>query len=136
MIRLGSGTSVEEAELLWGCFGFFESAKSPLHDLRRRDDIDGAEQPGGRLGLARLLRVAPQRVRDLITAPRLRKTVATVEHARERLGQLYPIVVTKDGCLIAGERRPRACEALGWPKNPRHRCRPCRGCPRPSSPRP
>jgi ParB-like chromosome segregation protein Spo0J len=27
---------------------------------------------------------------------------------------LHPIVVRQDGCLIAGERRLRACELLGW----------------------
>ena len=36
----------------------------------------------------------------------------------ERDGLLHPVVITPDGTLIAGERRIRACEALGWKKIP------------------
>jgi N6-adenosine-specific RNA methylase IME4/ParB-like chromosome segregation protein Spo0J len=40
----------------------------------------------------------------------LRSLAATIE----QLGLLHPVVVKPDGRLIAGERRLRACEALGW----------------------
>jgi N6-adenosine-specific RNA methylase IME4 len=36
------------------------------------------------------------------------------------IGLLQPIVVTPDRCLIAGERRLRACRSLGWPTIPAH----------------
>src|SRR5262245_35894930 len=36
----------------------------------------------------------------------------------ERDGLLHPIVIKPDGRLIAGERRLKACESLGWKRVP------------------
>ena len=48
---------------------------------------------------------------------RQRKKVEQVEELADsidRIGLLNPLVVTRDFALVAGERRLRACEHLGW----------------------
>src|SRR5262245_15694129 len=48
---------------------------------------------------------------------RQRKQVNGIEILADsinRLGLIHPIVVTRDGTLVAGERRLAACKQLGW----------------------
>lgn len=49
--------------------------------------------------------------RDMGDIERLAATIAD-------LGLLHPIVIKPDGTLIAGERRLKACESLGWSEIP------------------
>ncbi len=59
---------------------------------------------------------------DAITiGPRFRRDMGDIRslaESIEQVGLLQPIVVTPDGRLIAGERRFRACWALGWEEIP------------------
>jgi len=48
---------------------------------------------------------------------RQRRTLTQIDELAEsihRIGLINPIVVTKDGVLVAGERRLTACRQLGW----------------------
>src|SRR5262249_58641967 len=52
---------------------------------------------------------------------RFRKKLGDIQSLAESIkdvGLLHPIVVRQDGRLIAGERRLRACEYLGWKNVP------------------
>ena len=52
---------------------------------------------------------------------RFRKKLGDIQSLAESIkdvGLLHPIVVRRDGRLIAGERRLRACELLGWKNVP------------------
>ena len=52
---------------------------------------------------------------------RFRKKLGDIQPLAESIkdvGLLHPIVVRQDGRLIAGERRLRACELLGWKNVP------------------
>lgn len=40
--------------------------------------------------------------------------IASLAESIARLGLIHPIVVTRDGALVAGERRLTACDQLGW----------------------
>lgn len=44
--------------------------------------------------------------------------IATLAKSISEVGLLHPIVVTNEGKLIAGERRLKACKALGWKNIP------------------
>ena len=44
--------------------------------------------------------------------------VAGLAASMAELGLLHPIVIRPDGTLIAGERRLRAAQALGWRRFP------------------
>jgi N6-adenosine-specific RNA methylase IME4 len=57
------------------------------------------------------IKVGKRHRRDLGDVDALAGSIADV-------GLLHPIVVTPDGTLIAGERRLRACESLGWASAP------------------
>jgi N6-adenosine-specific RNA methylase IME4 len=61
------------------------------------------------------------RVIDIIVGERHRKDmgdIAGLAASIHELGLLHPIVITPDGELIAGERRLRAAESLGWSEIP------------------
>lgn len=54
---------------------------------------------------------------DITKGPRQRKElkdVASLADSIKRLGLIHPIVCTRDGTLVAGERRLEACRSLGW----------------------
>jgi hypothetical protein len=54
---------------------------------------------------------------QIIVGPRFRKDLgdlASLAASIDELGLLQPIVVRPDGILIAGERRLRAAQLLGW----------------------
>ena len=53
------------------------------------------------------IRVGPRHRRDHGDLAGLAASIAEV-------GLLHPVVVRDDGTLIAGERRLRACQQLGW----------------------
>lgn len=44
--------------------------------------------------------------------------VAALAESIRQVGLLHPIVVTPNGCLVAGERRLSACKLLGWSEVP------------------
>ena len=57
------------------------------------------------------------RIADIIVGERHRKDMGDIEGLvalMSELGLLHPIVVRPDGTLIAGERRLRAAQLLGW----------------------
>jgi len=58
------------------------------------------------------IRIGTRHRRDMGDIGALAGTIADV-------GLLHPVVVKPDGTLIAGERRLRACELLGWRSIPR-----------------
>jgi ParB family transcriptional regulator, chromosome partitioning protein len=52
---------------------------------------------------------------------RIRKSLGDIQSLAlsiEEVGLLHPIVVRRDGRLIAGERRLAACKKLGWTSVP------------------
>jgi ParB-like chromosome segregation protein Spo0J len=73
------------------------------------------------------LRVRPNtafmRISDIKIGPRFRKELGDIDalaKSIEKVGLLHPVVVSEDGELIAGLRRLRACERLGWSEIPVH----------------
>ncbi len=44
--------------------------------------------------------------------------ITTLAKSIDEIGLLHPVVVTPDGVLIAGARRLRACQMLGWTEIP------------------
>lgn len=54
---------------------------------------------------------------EIIVGERTRKDMGdlrSLASSMRELGQIQPIAVTKDFRLIAGERRLRAAQSLGW----------------------
>jgi hypothetical protein len=47
--------------------------------------------------------------------------IASLAKSIETNGLAHPIIVTNDGVLVAGHRRLKACESLGWPTIPARR---------------
>jgi ParB-like nuclease domain len=61
--------------------------------------------------------VATRRISDIAIGVRHRRDLGDIDSLAASigaLGLLHPVVVRPDGSLIAGERRLRACESLGW----------------------
>jgi ParB family chromosome partitioning protein len=73
--------------------------------LTNRGDIMRTDYPIGRI------RVGERHRKDLGDIAPLAASIAEV-------GLLHPIVIRPDGTLIAGERRLRAAELLGWTEIP------------------
>ena len=70
--------------------------------------------PGGR---GRAMNAPTHRIAEIIVGERHRKNMGELDAlaaSMAELGLLHPIVVTPAGLLIAGERRLRAAELLGW----------------------
>jgi len=62
-------------------------------------------------------RPATLAIADIQVGDRIRQDLGDLEGLQRsiaRLGLLMPIAVTPDGRLLAGLRRLRACQALGW----------------------
>jgi ParB family chromosome partitioning protein len=58
-----------------------------------------------------------RRIDDIQIEKRHRRELGDIGALAESIrnvGLLHPPVITPDGRLIAGERRLRACQALGW----------------------
>lgn len=66
---------------------------------------------------------AVRRISDIILGDRHRKDMGDIEalaRSIAEVGLLHPVVVTPDNVLIAGERRLRAAQQLGWNEIPVH----------------
>jgi ParB family chromosome partitioning protein len=64
------------------------------------------------------------RIRDVAVGIRHRHEMGDIDSLAGSMGQvglLHPIVVTKDGALIAGERRLEPTRQLGWTEIPARR---------------
>jgi ParB/RepB/Spo0J family partition protein len=60
-------------------------------------------------------------ITDIITGIRHRRDLGDIDSLARSIadvGLLHPIVIRKDGVLIAGERRLTACKQLGWSEIP------------------
>lgn len=58
-----------------------------------------------------------RRIGDIVVSNRARKDMGDIEPLARSIdehGLLHPIVINHDNTLIAGERRLRACQLLGW----------------------
>lgn len=58
-----------------------------------------------------------RRIDEIEVGPRFRKDFGDIEGLAAWIamdGLIEPIVVTPDGRLLAGHRRLRACQMLGW----------------------
>ncbi|GHU04210.1 chromosome partitioning protein ParB [Spirochaetia bacterium] len=56
-------------------------------------------------------------IEDIKVKKRIRKElgdIASLAESMKSYGQISPIVITKNNVLIAGERRLRAAQSLGW----------------------
>ncbi|GHV69245.1 chromosome partitioning protein ParB [Spirochaetia bacterium] len=56
-------------------------------------------------------------IEDIKVKKRIRKEmgdIASLADSMKRFGQISPIVINKNNILIAGERRLRAAQTLGW----------------------
>ena len=56
-------------------------------------------------------------IRKIKVRNRYRKNLGNIQSLADsikELGLLHPVVVRRDGRLVAGERRLRACQHLGW----------------------
>ena len=66
-------------------------------------------------------RPATLAIADIQVGDRIRQDLGDLEGLQRsiaRLGLLMPIAVTPDGRLLAGLRRLRACQGLGWQSVP------------------
>lgn len=62
-----------------------------------------------------------RRISDIVIGERFRKDLGDIQSLAESIrevGLLHPVVITRDGMLVAGQRRIEACKALGWEKVP------------------
>jgi ParB/RepB/Spo0J family partition protein len=63
------------------------------------------------------------KISDIKIGVRCRKSMGDIDglaRSIAELGLLHPVVVRRDGTLIAGERRLQACKRLGWDEIPVH----------------
>src|SRR3954465_15518210 len=66
-----------------------------------------------------MMEVRPIEINMIVVNDRQRKVMDPKELQAlaediERNGLLHPIVISRDGTLLAGERRLKACQILGW----------------------
>ncbi|MCK4540817.1 MAG: ParB N-terminal domain-containing protein [Spirochaetales bacterium] len=63
------------------------------------------------------------RINDIVVKKRIRKNIGDISRLMESIrkhGLLNPVVVTRKGELIAGERRLESVKRLGWQSVPIH----------------
>ncbi len=56
-------------------------------------------------------------IKDITISRRIRKhagDISALSKSMDRLGQLHPIVIDQKRCLVAGLRRLKAAQELGW----------------------
>jgi N6-adenosine-specific RNA methylase IME4 len=89
----------------------------PRDDAVKSDDaaIEAKRRRGDHL--KGMTRADTRRIDSIIIGPRFRKDhgdIAGLAASIEAVGLLQAVVVTADNRLVAGERRLRACQTLGW----------------------